>query len=173
MQDIPGSSQAVLDYIENDLYLPPVSTFNTTSQELGYTYNSTTERLASVISDFAVDCNVVALADAMGVNQTYTYLFAENAGLHGEDVAFTFYDDGPTPDPEYVGLINTTIAITLQDWIIGFVAARNPNVQGISPVPVYGDNQNMAVLSHELLGQSVTDTANTTRCAFWNKALYC
>ena len=163
LQDAPDP---ILNYVENTLY-PPVFT---DAPALGY--NDTISRLATLSADLLLTCNVYALMEAFNPNVSHAYLFEEGASLHAEETPYMFYNYGPTPDAYNIGMVNGTVAKTLQDWVVTYGATGNPNGAEEARIPVYGEDRKMGVLSNRGTGISQTDTAGQERCKFWNLALY-
>ena len=81
----PGISDTVVDTIVNKLY-PPVF-----DGALPYTNNL--ERAWLMLADSLFTCDTNYLNKAFN-NQTYAYRFEVPPSLHGQDVAYTFYNDG-------------------------------------------------------------------------------
>lgn len=134
-------------------------------------YNDTISRLAILIADLHINCNVYALLKAFNFSKSYAYLFHEGPCIHGEETPYTFYNYCPTKDAYGFGVVNGTVARTLQDWIVNFVATGNPNGQGTAYISTYGENRTMGLLSNEGLGLEITDPAGRARCEYWEKEL--
>lgn len=109
-------------------------------------------------------CNTFYL-DKAYFNQTYSYFFAVPPALHGQDIAYTYYN-GRDPD-----VLNVQIAIALQEYITSFAQDSNPNEQGVPFFPLYGDDATVQVLNITGVSQMMDDAANE-RCNWWQKALY-
>ena len=163
---LPDAESQVLDLIKNTLY-PPI--FNNLT---GLGYNDTISRLATLEADLLINCNVYAALEAFNANVSHGFLFAEGAGLHGEETPYTFYTYGTAADAYGFGTVNGTVAQELQDWILAFAATGNPNGRGEAKVPVYGEKRELGLLSGKGVGISVMDLAAKERCEFWNKGLY-
>lgn len=162
----PDATQQIHDLLEMQLY-PPI--FNNRSY---YGYNDTTSRLATLLADRSIVCNVYFLLKAFGVNASHAYLFDIGPSLHGEETPYVFYNDGPTADIYGAGLVNGTVAHVLQDWVLNFAVTGKPNGATVPYLPVYGANRSMALLSDQGVGLVATDPAGLERCGFWQKALY-
>lgn len=162
----PDAQPASLDYVIDTLYPPPVE--NTT----GLGYNDTISRLATLIADMDLTCNVQALLETFGANRTHGYLFEEGPSLHGEETSYMFYNYGPTADAYGFGFVDGTVAKTLQDWVIAFGATGDPNAAGNPHISAYGADKTMGLLSNRGLGLPIVDPARGERCEFWRKALY-
>lgn len=147
-----------------DLYPPLVGSVTT----LGY--NDSIGRLATVLGDLIVNCNANALYKSFP-NTSYALLFAEGAGLHSIDIKYIFYNGGPAKDS--FGLpVNDTVAHTIQDWLLRFVATGSPNAAGSPALPLYQPRRTMAWVWDKGLGTNVTDPARQDRCDFWQRTPY-
>lgn len=157
-QDAPAS---VINYIDTVLY-PPV--FDGT-----YGYTSQIQRTALTVSEISFTCNTRFLDLAYG-RQTYSYFFTVPPALHGEDIAYTYFNgDTSTPDD---GLpVNAKIATALQDYLTSFAMTGNPNEKGVPLFPMYGTGSEVVVIG-ENLGAVQTDSVANSRCDWWQKALY-
>ena len=164
--DFPAATSNALDYIEYSLY-PPV--FNGT-----YSYTNEFSRVSLAIAESTFTCNTRYLELAFN-NQTYSYYFTVPLGLHGEDIAYTFFN-GDTSTPDEGLPVNGTVATMFQDYITNFVISGNPNGNGamgkLPHFPMYGNGS--VTLDIDLLGDGKTekDELANGRCAWWQKALY-
>ncbi|KAF2233725.1 alpha/beta-hydrolase [Viridothelium virens] len=162
----PGVSAAVIDYVTGTLY-PPI--FDGT-----YNYTNQLQRTALLISEAVFTCNAYWLNEAFR-NQTFSYLFSVYPGIHGEDVAYTFFDGQTGPIIlEDVG--NATFAKEFQEYLTNFAETGNPNGDGLPQFPMYGKDATVQVLNLTAsLAPSIsqtTDPAANYRCDWWQKALY-
>ena len=165
----PDISSSVLNYIDTVLY-PPVFTGQ-------YGYIDQTSRAALTVAEVVFTCNTFFLDLAYG-NQTYAYQFSISPALHGEDLEYTFYNDGGLQPPDLAklngGLLNVTVALALQDWIVTFTrdgVPSSPNVQGIPKFTLYGPNAMIEDLNLTSITQ-IMDPAADPRCRWWQKSLY-
>lgn len=71
-------------------------------------YTSITGRAALVMSETRVTYNTVYFNYA-SKNTTYAYLFAVTPGTHGQDVSYTFYNNGGLS----TAVTNVTVALAL------------------------------------------------------------
>lgn len=163
---LPDAPSEVLDEVLQKLYPPETGVKNF------YRYNDTISRAATIIADYLLNCNVQALLAAFNPNKSSAYFFAEGAGLHGEEAPYIYYNDGPTRDNFGFGQVNGTVALGLQDWMVTFVATGSPQGPGNPPIPVFGDNQTLGLMSNEGLGSPIKDSALKERCDFWRSAVY-
>jgi len=162
-QSIPGITPAILNYITQTLY-PPVF-------DGSYGYTNQLGRTSLLTSEFTFTCNTRYL-DLAYQNKTYSYYFIIPPGLHGEDIAYTFFNGDTTTSDD--GLpVNATVAKALQHYITEFTMKGNPNEVGDPFFPIYGTNSSTEVLNNtNAFGTQVMDTTANIRCAFWQKALY-
>jgi cholinesterase len=162
-QSLPAATTATINYITETLY-PPV--FNGS-----YGYTSQLQRTSLLASEFSFTCNTRYL-DLAYWNKTYSYYFAVPTGLHGEDIAYTFFN-GDTTTLDNGLPVNATVAKALQHYITEFAMKGTPNEAGEPFFPIYGANSSTQVLSNSNAeGTQITDTAANARCSFWQKALY-
>ncbi|KAK3677426.1 hypothetical protein LTR78_002964 [Recurvomyces mirabilis] len=149
---------STLDYITNTLY-PPV--FDG-SQAMGYT--NQIARAAAATSELIFTCNTFYLNKAYG-NNTHAYFFTVPPALHGSDVPYTYYN-GPS-----ASVLNSQIAIALQEYITSFAETGNPNEQGVPYFVMYGQNATVQNLNITGISEVMDPTANA-RCNWWQKVLY-
>ncbi|KAI9718222.1 MAG: hypothetical protein M1812_004212 [Candelaria pacifica] len=152
----PDARPSVVTYIDQVLY-PPV--FNGT-----YGYTSHLTRAILTIADAAVNCNTDYLNRAYG-NQTYNYLFSVPPAIHGQDVAYTYYN-GPNPS-----ILSSNVALALQRYITHFAETGNPNQPGVPNFGMAGNSSQILDLNITSIAEIRDETANS-RCAWWQKALY-
>jgi carboxylesterase type B len=160
---LPDISNATLDYIVDTLY--PASAFK-----------DITARAATIQAEVGFVCNTYYL-DIGFKNQTHAYKFAIFPAIHGQDVEYTFYNDGGTSGIDLstasFGIANVETAITLQDWITSFAIVGTPSsdVAGVPPFPIYGPTAQALQLGNGTT-TLITDDAANPRCQWWQKALY-
>ena len=148
-----------MKYITNTLY-PPI--FDGSQAQ---NYTNQIARADALTSEFVFTCNTFYLDKAYG-NETYAYYFTVPPALHGQDVAYTYYN-GPNPE----NVPNPKIAIALQEYITSFAMDGNPNEQGVKHFPMYGEDATVQDLGATGISQ-VMDPAANARCDWWQKALY-
>lgn len=169
----PRAPTPVFNYIIQELY--PAIFDDTTGQ---YPYTNNYERTCLLVSEAIFTCNTNYLARAFK-NQTYNYIFSVSPGLHGQDIPYTFFVPNTTETDSITGtLVDSAIALELQDYITSFAATGNPNVgsfgetEGPSPQFVmYGAGGRARTLSDDGIGMT-TDPAFNERCLWWQEALY-
>ena len=155
----PGFPAGSLQYLVDNLY-PAVY-----DGSRGYT--SPLDRTIEIISDSSFVCNTNYINKAFG-NKTYAYEFQVPPGLHGVDVASTFYDGTGT---NLSLSVVAPIAEALQGYIVNFAMNGDPNGPGLPAFPMQGDNATMLAINATYIRPEPDDTANE-RCAWWQKALY-
>ncbi|KAK3111790.1 hypothetical protein LTR53_012598 [Teratosphaeriaceae sp. CCFEE 6253] len=147
-----------IDYITQTLY-PPI--FDG-SQAMNYT--NQIARAAAATSEFIFTCNTFYLDKAYG-NKTYAYFFTVPPALHGNDIAYTYFN-GPSSS-----VISTTVALALQEYITHFAETGSPNEAGVPYFVMYGQNATVQNLGLTSISGVMDPTANE-RCNWWQKALY-
>ncbi|KAK3074939.1 hypothetical protein LTR53_002179, partial [Teratosphaeriaceae sp. CCFEE 6253] len=147
-----------IDYITQTLY-PPI--FDG-SQAMNYT--NQIARAAAATSEFIFTCNTFYLDKAYG-NKTYAYFFTVPPALHGNDIAYTYFN-GPSSS-----VISTTVAIALQEYITHFAETGSPNEEGVPYFVMYGQSATVQNLGLTSISGVMDPTANE-RCNWWQKALY-
>lgn len=179
---MPTISQADLDFLNNTVY-PAV--FNGT-----YGYTDDVMRQAFTSADIGFLCNVYALAKY--TKNAYVYEFDIFPAVHGEDVAYTFYN-GPaslTTAKKRAGKIQSMkgnrkrqlgaalstydlAAVTLQDWIVSFTMTGKPS-SSLSPAfSTYGTNQTiLKIVSDQSSALLTTDDIYVTRCKAWIERVF-
>lgn len=155
---------AVLDYMTSTLYPPSNGSA---------LYSDANARGALFAGEAIIDCNTFALNTAFG-NDTYAYLFGVSPGLHGFDVAHTYYDpstghrntDGGEALDAYP--LNATVAHVLQDYILSFAATGVPesSLDGLASFGKYGADAQVVKMSESGI-EEVADPAANARCAWW------
>lgn len=123
----PDISPSIANYIDNVLYPPDYSG--------AFGYTNVVARTALTIAELVFTCNTFYL-DLAEANRTYAYQFSIAPALHGEDVPYTFYNDGGLEAPDLAtlsaGIQSVQVALALQDWIVTFVrdgVPSSPDVQ--------------------------------------------
>ncbi|KAF2089604.1 alpha/beta-hydrolase [Saccharata proteae CBS 121410] len=151
----PATPATVLDYIENELYPPPGNTS---------LYTTNLNRAVLTVSESIFICNAYVV-DVAYNNDTYGYVFDVYPGLHGQDVAYTYYD--PTDSG------NQTVAFALQDYLTSFAMTGKPTtiVDGLPEFRMYGPDATVIELSGTSIS-NVMDAAANERCRWWNKGIF-
>ena len=94
-------------------------------------------------------------------------MFDIEPALHGQDVAYTFFTDA-TPNVR-----NETLAEELQEYLMQFVGAGNPNNgHAMLPViPVYGQSGQVLVMENSGFKVREESEERQERCRWWQKTL--
>jgi len=163
---IPGATPDTITHITTVLY-PPVF-------DGSYPYATQKERAALITGDFIINCHSFALAkafaesEAEGLGKSWKYTFTVPPGLHGSDLAYTFFN-GDTSTPNLGGgPVDTTVARVLQSIISNHVQTGQPDGLGVPPFPAYGDGR-IFNLNSTLLGSVFSDPDDNERCKFWQE----
>jgi cholinesterase len=99
-------------------------------------------------------------------NKYYSYIFTVPPSLHGQDIAYTYFN-GPNPSVQ-----NNTLAQIMQRYFTNFAQTGDPNGPAKVPhFPTYGPRQTCLNLNLTNIG-TVRDNAANERCAWWQKGLY-
>jgi len=131
-------------------------------------YKTVKERLGLLISEAFIGCNAFGLASAAAHgNGSFGYVFAVSPGLHGQDIAYSFF----TPGKESPHVENVTVAMEIQRYLTRFAIMGNvKGADGDSPIPDYKQGEMILNISSE--GSSlVRDDMMNMRCQWWQKNL--
>lgn len=161
LQSALGLPSSSLDYILDDLY-PPV--FNGST---GYATNYT--RASTIVSEAIFTCNTNYLSTAFQ-NKTYSYLFSIPPALHGQDVAYSFYDGGVATSANPYAVQNRTVAVALQEFITSFARTGVPEADGVRSFEMYGPDAKVLDLGAKGI-EEVRDSNSGERCSWWQLGL--
>jgi carboxylesterase type B len=153
----PFLTSTQISYLTSALYPPPSNTS---------LYSTQLARVSLAISDGSgLTCATNYLARAFG-NDAYSYDFTIPPALHGEDVAYVYYN-GPS-----AAVANATVAEVLQSYVVNFALRGQPNAEGLPPFEPYrADGQALALGLAQI--ETVRDPTVNKLCAFWqDKATY-
>lgn len=157
-----------LNYITQVLY-PPI--FDGSQAQ---NYTNQIGRVEAILSEFVFTCNAVWLNEAYN-NQTHAYLFDVSPSLHGQDIAYTYYNGNGSATPGAGGLSlgvqSVPVALAMQEYITEFAKTGNPNIRGEPFFPMYGSNATVLALGPRSIGP-IRDPAASARCAWWQKGLF-
>ena len=164
----PDIQSEVVQYILSTLYPP--------HYDGSQPYTSFFARFVLFLSEAFFTCNTNMLAAAAteasqesgnGNSNSYTYEFAVPPGIHGQDLAYTFYD-GPS-----ASVTSTKVAQLLQDYIVSFVMTGKPSSKAAGHVVFFPYRRNDDALFLNVTGPSIIrDPTANARCAWWQNALY-
>lgn len=155
----PTISPSISEYVEDVLYPPSMSgTLGTTG------YSDETGRVVLSTSESTFTCNTFYLDKAFD-NQTYAYQFSVPPALHGQDVAYTFFN-GPSSS------VVDPIAVALQEYITSFAVNGKPTAGPSLPMfPIYSNATDIIDLNATSITETMDPIANF-RCDWWQKELY-
>ncbi|CZS90086.1 related to triacylglycerol lipase I precursor [Rhynchosporium agropyri] len=161
----PTANETIVDTLTTELYPP---NFN---GSLGY--KTPVERTALMLSNSVVTCNVKALATSLA---GYAYVFGVPPGLHGQDIAYTFFN-GDTSTLNQGAVVNATVATTFQRYITSFAMTGSPTAEGVLDMIPYGDAYTISAISSKglfqpALGMRLPDPGAVEACDFWEEAPY-
>ena len=117
----------------------------------------------------AISCNTDYLNRAYG-GKTYAYRFSVPPALHGQDIAYTFYNGPNSSEIPGLEIPDQSIAEALQKYIVSFTATGVPSSKNLPVFPQWGNDKNLLDLDVTGIKIVKDDTANS-RCAWWQKAL--
>ncbi|PVH86271.1 alpha/beta-hydrolase [Cadophora sp. DSE1049] len=137
-----------------------------------YPYTSLFGRASLITAEISFTCNTHFL-DVAFQNETYAYYFTVPPGLHGEDIAYTFFNGDTTTLNDGLA-VQPAIATAMQKYITNFAMSTtgNPNGRGVPFFPQYQSNSTTMVIGLEGIGGVVVDTTANERCAWLMKGLY-
>ena len=157
-----------LNYITGTLY-PPI--FDGSQAQ---NYTNQIGRVEAILSEAVFTCNAVWLNKAYN-NETHAYLFDVPPSLHGQDIAYTYYNgNGSTVAASggtSFGVQNVAVALAMQEYITEFAKTGNPNIRGLPYFPMYGSNATVQALGPRNIAPT-RDPAASARCAWWQKGLF-
>lgn len=163
LQNFPYMKKNVSDYITNVLY-PPI-------YDGSYGYTSSVTRAALVTADLALVCNNDYLNRAYH-NQTYAYELSIPPGLHGDDVPYTFFNNGTTPvGSSRLNVQNVTVAEVMQDYFTSFTQCGKPSSPLGPPFHRYGQQGSLLNLGNYSISAEREPT-DSPRCRFWQTAQF-
>ena len=162
---IPDASPATVAYVSNILY-PPI--FNGS-----YPWTSQLQRAQQITEEFTITCNSYFLADAFAPKKAWKYIFAVPPGLHGDNIAYTFFNGDEMTKDIGGGIVNATIASVLQDYIVDFAKSGMPGGKGVLAFPHYGEGMGKVLdLNVTGLGMAMADGDDNVRCKYWEDAAW-
>ncbi|RDW57034.1 hypothetical protein BP6252_13906 [Coleophoma cylindrospora] len=160
---LPAAQPAVLAYIQDVLYPPLYNGSLPYTTEFG--------RADLITSEFLVTCNTRFL-DLAYNNETFAYFYTIPAGLHAEDLAYTFFNGDTSTSDEGGPPVNASIAVQFQKFLTNFAMTGDPNGRGVMHFPVYGPTARVLDIDIGDLGHSEMDSVVNNRCLWWQQAFY-
>lgn len=122
------------------------------------------DRTALFNGDAFFICNFFFLAKAYQ-NTSYAYKFSVPPALHGDDIAYTFYNGPSSLVPA------SKTAMKMQQYIINFALSGSPNGPGLPKIGKFGEKGRTLIFNatdvYETLDKSMQE-----RCSWWEKGLY-
>ncbi|KAH7390187.1 Alpha/Beta hydrolase protein [Cadophora sp. MPI-SDFR-AT-0126] len=160
----PTANNETISYILDTLY--------PTVYDGTYPYTSLFGRASLITAEISFTCNTRFL-DVAFQNETYAYYFTVPPGLHGGDIAYTFFN-GDTTTLNNGLAVQPAIAIAMQKYITNFAMSPtgNPNGRGVPYFPQYQSNSTTMVIGLEGIGDVTVDTTANERCAWLMEGLY-
>ena len=141
------------------------------SGALGYT--TQTDRLALILSEALVTCNVNALTSAFGAASS-GYQFSVFPGIHAQDVMYTFFN-GPAAD-FFGNVVDPGVASVLQSIIVDFTISGAGNLVAVALLQQPGllfQPNSTTFLNLDVNGlTAIQDPAANPRCQFWQQGLF-
>ncbi|KAG4439805.1 hypothetical protein IFR05_004703 [Cadophora sp. M221] len=186
---LPSARPEVINYIAQTLYRPDFSgamgykTFyernSLFESEVTFTCNTRNLNLATGNRSFcktaSLSHNILRLSsqDPHKTNELSTaYDFTVPNGLHGMDIAYTFFD-GVSGTTIFRQPVNATVATLLQTYLTNFAVRGSPDGPGVPTFPAYGTNSSLQVLGIEGEGGSqIVDPTANERCEWWARGEY-
>ncbi|CAG8412144.1 unnamed protein product [Penicillium salamii] len=162
----PSILKDVFEFVEHILY-PPI--YNGT-----FGYTNSVARAALFVSDLGFQCNTDYLNRAL--NQTYAYAFNIIPGLHGQDAAYTFYNEGSadvssTSTNPLLTVSNVTVALAMQDYFLSFTEHGVPTSSLAPTIEPWGPHAQLMSLETKQI-RSIPDNTRNARCSFWQPVPY-
>jgi cholinesterase len=158
----PTASNETIAYMLDTLY-PPV-------YDGTYSYTTLFGRASLITAEVSFTCNT-RFFDLAYNNETYSYFFTVPPGVHGEDIAYTFFNGDVTTLDD--GLpVNATVATALQKYITNFAMTGSPNGVDVPFFPEYQSNSTVVELGITGIGALSVDTTANERCDWLMQALY-
>ena len=154
--NFPSASTKIQNEIINTIYPPDYSGKQP--------YTTPQERSDLAVKEYSISCNTISVANAYK-NQTHNYIFGIPPAIHAQDLAYTYTPNAPTPD------FYPQIATDLQKYLARFALTGNPNQDGLTNWPLFGQDAKAINFTVAGVKETMSDAANS-RCDFWNQATY-
>lgn len=189
----PTSSAEIKRHIIKDLYPAAVLGSLDNAQDVSPTphysretpyYDTSTARVQRLISDAIYIQHNNALSHAFN-NETYNYLMSISPGVHGTDLPYTFYEEGPDgepvegPLPLPIKVKSKQLAKTFQTYVTNFVISGNPNVaidgnvrsDSLPEMKLGGKKRVILEFSNEGI-REVGDPSHKEQCVWWQQGYF-
>jgi carboxylesterase type B len=146
-----------LNYVINVLYPP--------EYDGSKPYTTVQERLSLLIGEAFIGCSAYTVAEQS--ETSFAYVFDVPPGLHGEDIAYSFFTPGkPSPNVK-----SKSTATEMQGYLARFATTGNPNHARPPPtIPEYHPGKKVLCIKDGGFLVSRDDMASK-RCAWWEKNL--
>ncbi|KAJ6126554.1 hypothetical protein N7523_002166 [Penicillium sp. IBT 18751x] len=164
-QYYPNIRPNVTEYVTNVLY--------PAKYDGSYGYTTPLERAAFLISELIFVCNTDYINRAYH-GHTYAYEFSIPPAVHGQDVLYTFYNNGSSAlssSLEGLSVSNVTVAEIMQEYFTSFVETGTPRSATGPTFPPHGERGQLMNFGNTTV-QPMRDTSNNPRCRFWQTAPY-
>jgi carboxylesterase type B len=160
----PSIPVEIAEYIANFVY-PPI-------YDGSYGYTDPVQRVALFVQEWALVCNDDYLRRAYH-DKTYAYMFSIPPGLHGQDVPYTFYEQGSTLTSILFGIpvSNVTVALAMQDWFTSFAQQGEPESDLAPEFPQNGPHARLMDIQQNNF-KIIHDPTDNSRCRFWQTVPY-
>lgn len=159
-QQFPYMKKNVSDYISTVLYPP--------KYDGSYGYTNSLTRTALAISDLVFVCNTDYFNRAFH-NQTFAYEFSIPPALHGQDVSYTFYNNGSSATGSLLGVQNVTVTEVMQDYFTSFAQYGEPRSPLGPAFHRYGQRGSLMNIGNHIISPE-RDPTDNPRCRFWQTA---
>jgi carboxylesterase type B len=126
------------------------------------------KRVADLVQDVLINCNVVALAKAFG-DDTYRYVFNVSRAWHGDDVFYNFYNPGFDVGALPIGAppISAWAAKVHQEYLTDYTVKGDPGCADTLPCfTKYGTEESSLMITDEKVEILSADPWNNERCDF-------
>lgn len=173
----PNAPSTVRQYITETLYPPEIETTGDLVQDYSPEqskslivtgYNDILGRQTLLTSETVINCLTYHVNKAFQ-GRSYAYLFSAPPALHGQELYYVFYNEQPTD--VFYRPINVTLAHVVQDYWLNFARNGDPNGEGLTDFPQWGDEANVLGLSLAGVGPT-PDTTDNARCRWWQLGLW-
>jgi carboxylesterase type B len=160
----PSAPSATLNYIIDTLY-PAI-------YDGSQPYTTPIDRSILITGDRLFTCNINYATEAYN-NRTYNYEFEVPPALHGDDLAYTFFN---SQEPASANPVSPGLAKKMQQYFANFITHGDPNGSGLPEFPMQSQGgTQMGFNVSENFEPHLTlqrDPTINSRCDWWQKSLY-